>query len=243
MADEADAQETLVDDTVDTPAEETAVPEPGGDVQATETDKPETDSAKPEADPEIARLNREVDKLRKEAAAARVKGNEKATTAAQEAAKQATTDLVEKLRATLGLDPAEPDPAELLKAAEKQAADFAAERDSYAEKLRGYARKDAISDAAKAVEGDLDAILDSRKIAADIEKLDTTADDFAAQVAEIVKGAVDSNPKLKKAPAQVAAPRSGGDLSGGNAAPKPGSPKSVEDLIREQRERRARERS
>ncbi|MET8430155.1 hypothetical protein [Nocardia sp. NPDC004860] len=243
MADEADAQETLVDETVDTSAEETAAPELGGDVQATETEKAETDSAKPEVDPEIARLNREVDKLRKEAAANRVKGNEKAETAAQEAAKKATTDLVEKLRATLGLDPAEPDPAELLKAAEKQAADFAAERDSYAEKLRSYARKDALADAAKGVDGDLDAILDSRKIAGEIEKLDTTADDFATQVAEIVSAAVASNPKLKKAPAQAAAPRSGGDLSSGNAAPKPNAAKTVEDLIRERRERRDRERS
>ncbi|MFE2994089.1 hypothetical protein ACFXG4_03605 [Nocardia sp. NPDC059246] len=247
MADEADAQETttehdaeVVSDSTETTSEGSTT-DTGADVQGTET---EADTSKTiEPDPEIARLNREVDKLRKEAAANRVKGNEKAETAAQEAAKKATTELVEKLRETLGLDPAEPDPAELLKAAEKQAADFAAERDSYAEKLRNYARKDAISDAAKAVDGDLEQILDSRKIERAIEKLDTTADDFAAQVAEIVKAAVDSNPKLKKAPAQAAAPRSGGDLTGGNAAPKPGSPKSVDDLIREARERRARERS
>lgn len=241
MADEATPQENTPTGTDDAPVvstTETETPVPGGDDQVTETADADTESAKPEADPEIARLNREVDKLRKEAAANRVKGNEKAEAAAQEAAKKATTELVEKLRETLGLDPAEPDPAELLKAAEKQAADFAAERDSYAEKLREYARKDAVSIAAKATDADPDALLDSRKVTEAINKLDTKADDFLAQVAEVVSAAVESNPKLKKTAAQVAAPRSGGDLSGGTGAPKTPGPKSVDDIRREKREKR-----
>lgn len=245
MADEATPQETATEanETANEAVENAteATTDIGADVQGTETDTQESDKAKAAADPEISRLNKEVDKLRKEAAAARVKGNEKAVQAAQDAATKATSELVEKLRATLGLDPAEPDPAELLKAAEEQKAEFARERDEYAEKLRNYARKDAISDAAKATDGDLDSILDSRKISAAVEKLDTSADDFAAQVAEIVKDAVDSNPKLKKAPAQVAAPRSGGDLSGGNASPSRGSG-TVDDIRRAMREKRERDR-
>ncbi|MFC4128913.1 hypothetical protein [Nocardia rhizosphaerae] len=247
MADEANntpAEPTTENSNpVETPAPAAAetTPDPGDSVQATETTPNPDESATPDVDPEIARLNREVDKLRKEAAANRVKGNEKAETAAQEAAKKATTELVEKLRETLGLDPAEPDPAELLKEAEKQAADFAAERDSYAEQLRAFARKDAVATAAKAVEGDLDALLDSRKVTEAINKLDTKADDFLAQVAEVVSAAVESNPKLKKAQDRVSAPRSGGDLSGGNAARKPNTAKSIDDYRREAREKRERE--
>lgn len=242
MADEATPQETTTENSVDA-TDDTTVdsPAPGDAVQATETENAaETEASKTEVDPEISRLNKEVDRLRKEAAANRVKGNEKAERAAQDAATKATADLVEKLRSTLGLDPAEPDPAELLRAAEEQKAQFARERDDYAEKLRNYARKDALSDAAKAVDGDLDSILDSRKISAAVEKLDTTADDFAAQVAEIVAEAVESNPKLKKA-VQASAPRSGGDLSGGNAAPKSHGPKTIDEIRRAKREKRERD--
>ncbi|WP_052314083.1 hypothetical protein [Nocardia thailandica] len=244
MADEATTQEsttTGTSDATEASTTETETQAPGGDDQVTETTQADTESTKTEADPEIARLNREVDKLRKEAAANRVKGNEKAEAAAQEAAKKATTELVEKLRETLGLDPAEPDPAELLKAAEKQAADFAAERDSFAEKLREYARKDAISAAAKANDGDLDAILDSRKVTEAVAKLDTNADDYLAQVAEVVSAAVESNPKLKKTAAQAAAPRSGGDLSGGNAASKTRGNPTVDEIRQAKREKRERD--
>ncbi|MGY1946577.1 hypothetical protein [Nocardia asiatica] len=246
MADEANTvQETTtennVDTTVDTPVDVSAS---GADVQGTDTDTTtDGETSKNDVDPEISRLNKEVDRLRKEAAANRVKGNEKAEKAAQEAAKKATEELVAKLGKQLGLiaDDAEPDPAELLRAAEEQKALFARERDEYAEKLRNYARKDALNDAAKAIEGDIEAIRDSVKINTEIAKLDTTADDFAAQVAAIVSAAVESNPKLKKAPAQVAAPRSGGDLSGGNASPSRG-PKSVDEIRRAMREKRDRDR-
>jgi hypothetical protein len=232
MADEATPQETTTEDTAaeieaDSTDSDTEV---SADVQGTETD---TEIAAEEtAAAEKTYGETYVKKLRAEAANARVKGAAAAEKAAQEAAVNAEKALTEKWAKALGLagDDTEPDPAELLKQAEKQAAEYAQERDSYAEKLRNYARKDALTDAARTADGDLDAILDSRKIAGEIEKLDTTADDFPALVAEIVKSAVDSNPKLKKAADRVSAPRSGGDPSGGNAAPNSRSPKTVDDF-------------
>ena len=239
MADEATPQETTTEntpvETVETPVETLDTPVSGGDDRATDTETPAEDTdTKPTADPEIARLNKEVDRLRKEAAANRVKGNEKAEKAAQEAAKKASEELVSKLGKVLGYvpDETEPDPAELLKHAQEREAQLAAERDSANERLRNYARKDALSAAAVKVDGDLASLLDSRTVNAAIEKLDTDADDFTSQVEAIVSDAVESNPKLKKA-VQVAAPSSGGDLSGGNAAPKTRGPNSVEDFRRE----------
>ncbi|WP_280465847.1 hypothetical protein [Nocardia brasiliensis] len=243
MADDANPPENTTEDvnpteSVSADAVETVESVDGGDVQATEADNKKT-----EVDPEISRLNKEVDRLRKEAAANRVKGNEKAEKAAQDAAKKATEELVSKLGKQLGLiaDDAEPDLAELLRAAEEQKTQFAQERDTYAEKLRDYARKDALNAAAKATDGDLDSILDSVKINREIGNLDTSADDFADQVKAIVAAAVESNPKLKKV-VQASAPRSGGDLSGGNATPNRRGPKSVDDIRREKREQRERER-
>ncbi|WP_425300333.1 hypothetical protein [Nocardia farcinica] len=241
MADEANpTQETTIDAavTTDTAAVENP-PETGGDDRATDTTADESKPA--DAKPEGKTFDEAyVKKLRDEAAANRVKGEEKAAKAAKEAAEAAEKALTEKLAKALGLVEEEtPDPAALLKAAEEQAAEVARERDAYAEKLRNLLRKDAISEAAKTVDGDLAAILDSRKIASEIENLDTAADDFAAQVAAIVKDAVDSNPKLKKT-VQVAAPRSGGDNSGGNAAPRRG-PRTVDEIRRELREKRERD--
>nr|WP_280389903.1 hypothetical protein [Nocardia wallacei] len=245
MADEATPQETTTEnapaETVEAPADAVKAPVSGGDVQATETDK--ADESVKDEKPAKSYDEAYVKKLRDEAAAARVKGKEAAEKARQEAAEAAEKALTEKWAKALGLvkDDDEPaDPAELLKQAEEREKQLAQERDSYAERLRNYARKDAITDAARAADGDLDSILDSRKVISEIEKLDTTADDFAAQVEAIVKDAVDSNPKLKKAVDRASAPRSGGDLSGGNAAPKPRGPKTVDDFRREYAERNKR---
>lgn len=221
MADEATPQETTesvedVTDNTDTDIDPTE--DPGTDVQGAEADV-ET-PAEDKAPAEKTYGETYVKKLRAEAANLRVNGKKEAEKAALEAAAAAEKALTEKWAKALGLaaEDAEPDPAELLKQAEQQAQEAARERDAFAERLRDYARKDAITTAANAkdVSGDLEAILDSRKISREVEKLDTEADDFPAQVAAIVKEAVESNPKLKKV-AQVAPSRSGGDLSGGNA--------------------------
>lgn len=244
MADEANtpAEPTTENTAVDSPApaaEPVDIPEIGADVQGTETGKtdPVTEPAEAEKEPKSFDAAY-VQKLRDEAANARVKGKEAAAQAAQEAAKAAQDELTEKLGRALGLIQDNPDPAELLKAAQDRETQLAADRDAVAEKLRNFERRDALTRAANTAEADLEAILDSRKVNEEIAKLDTNADDFAAQVAEVVSAAVESNPKLKKAPAQVAAPRSGGDMSGGNAAPNSNGEKDIDFYRREFRTNR-----
>lgn len=211
----------------------------GGDDRATETAGDKPTEAKPEGKTFDEKY---VKELRAEAAKHRATAEEKAAQAAKDAAAAAEKALTEKLAKALGLVEDEtPDPAALLVAAEEQKAEVARERDAYAEKLRELVRKDAISAAVSAVEGDLDAVSDSRKITAEVEKLDTTADDFAAQVAAIVSAAVDSNPKLKKTVQATAPSRSGGDNTGGNATTRRG-PQTVDEIRRAMAEKRKRDR-
>jgi hypothetical protein len=247
MADEATPQETTENTSVEaTAAAETidTTADVGADVQGTEPASKAADSSKDSERPAAKSYDEAyVKKLRDEAAAARVKGKEAAEKASREAAEAAEKALTEKWAKALGLvkDDEPADPAELLKQAEEREKQIAAERDSAAERLRAYERKDAITKAVSSAEGDLESILDSRSINSAIEKLDTSADDFATQVAAIVKDAVEKNPKLKKV-VQASAPRSGGDLTGGNAAPKPRGPLSVDDIRRAKREQRDRDR-
>ncbi|WP_063023832.1 hypothetical protein [Nocardia niwae] len=247
MADEANPQEITIensttDTTADIPVDTVDTPDIGADVQGTETDTTETEPEKTDSapDPEVARLKKELEKARREAAANRVKGNEKAEQAAKDAADAAQKALTEQIARTLGLikDDTPPDPADLLAQAQERERQIAQERDTAAERLRAYERKDALTAAASKVDGDLASLLDSRSVNAAIEKLDTTADDFAAQVEAIVSAAVENNPKLKKAPAQAAAPRSGGDMSGGNASPNSTGEKDIDSFRRDVRAHR-----
>lgn len=242
MADEANtAQEiTTENSTVDTTAENNSVdtvdtPDIGADVQGTETETPADNPVEPEKPAEKTYDEKYVKKLRDEAAAARIRGREAAEQAAKEAAEKAQKDLAEQIGKALGLiqDDTPPDPAELLKQAQDREQALAAERDAAAEKLRNYARKDALTAAASKVDGDLASLLDSRAVNAAIESLDTDADDFLSQVETIVSAAVESNPKLKKTSVQAAAPRSGGDMSGGNAAPNSTGEKGIDSFRRD----------
>lgn len=243
MADEATPQENPTTENVVTEPVVTETvddtPEIGADVQGTETDTTESPAAEPDK-AEKTYDEKYVKKLRDEAAAARVKGKEAAEQAAKDAADSAQKALTEQIARTLGLikDDTPPDPADLLKQAQDRETALAAERDTVAEKLRNYARKDAITAAASKVDGDLASLLDSRTVNAAIEKLDTDADDFASQVDALVSAAVESNPKLKKTVAQVAAPRSGGDMSGGNASPNSTGEKDIDSFRRDFRVKR-----
>ncbi|MDH6282810.1 hypothetical protein [Prescottella agglutinans] len=240
MADEATTTDVSADVTdpveTPTPAVEPVETVPGEDsgssVQA-------ADPA-PEAPAEKTYSEDYVRKLRKEAADNRVKGTE----AAKQAAEDAERALTERLGKALGFikDDGPVDPAQLLEqaAAEKDA--IARERDTSEAQLRAYQVKDALNTAASKHDGDTSILLPFLKGEGLLDKLDPSTDDFAAQVDALVSEAVTNNPKLKKEPVQVAAPRSGGDLSGGNAAPKAGGPKSIDDLRRERREKRERDR-
>ncbi|MFD9920647.1 hypothetical protein ACFWXR_14335 [[Kitasatospora] papulosa] len=79
-------------------------------------------------------------------------------------------------------------------------------------KARQSAVELAVYRAASKHAADPDALLDSRGFLQQVDDLDPDADDFTTRVGDAIKAAVDSNPKLKTAPAPPA--RSGTEMSG-----------------------------
>ncbi len=138
-------------------------------------------------------------KTRSEAATNRTK----ASTANQ--ALEATRTAIAQ---ALGLAP-EDDPIVAAKTAhEKAEAEAAVARNLRAENavLRSAGRHGA----------NADALTDSRSFMKALEAIDATADDFAKQVDDAIKAAVEANPNLKVAGAPAPAPaRSGGPVGGG----------------------------
>ncbi|WP_306365313.1 hypothetical protein [Nocardia sp. CC227C] len=251
MPDEGTPQETTTEPAVETTApaqpESNGATDIGGDVQVTETEKTsgDTDSTKESDKPaEKTYDEKYVKKLRDEAAAARVKGKEAAEQAAKEAAEKAQRELSEQIGRALGLiqDDTPPDPAELLKQAQDRETQLASERDAAAQELRALRIEKALNVAADKCDGDTSILAPYLAGTGALKNLDPSADDFASQVEQIVSAAVESNPKLKKIADRVSAPRSGGDLTGGNAAPKPNAAKSIDDIRAEMRAKRERER-
>lgn len=163
-------------------------------------------------DPSI--LKAKIAELNRENAARRVENREEQQrlidAAKADAAAAAKKEAYEQLGKSLGLVPdgEETDPVKLL---EKAVAD----RDALtaqlaAAALRDQDRKtaDALTAAANTHEGDV-ALVNAVVKADDLLKdIDTNADDYAAQVAAVVKDAIEKNPKLRTV--QVAS-RSGGD--------------------------------
>lgn len=158
-----------------------------------------------------------VEKLRKENAAARVSNKEEiarqiaeATAAAEAKAKK---EAYEALGKSLGLvTDEESDPEKILEQAraerEQAKKDLAAERAERAAEKAASAQRAAIAAAAASNGGDetlVRAVLKAEDLLKDI---DTTADDYAAQVAAVVKAEIEKNPKLR---AVQVAQRSGGD--------------------------------
>lgn len=165
--------------------------EPTADTGQEPTTDQTTDAELPDwVRDKLAKANAEAAKYR-----TRAKDAETAKTSELDALKQ-------QLGKALGLvEDDTQDPDKLIQAA-------TAERDSMAQKLQEYQQKDAISSAANGKTSDvalLTALLQSDKAFAE---LDTTADDYSAQVAELVDAKITAHPALK---AQAAA--SGVDTS------------------------------
>ncbi|MFH9038493.1 hypothetical protein ACH4FA_03840 [Streptomyces sp. NPDC017966] len=124
---------------------------------------------------------------------------------------QRQADLLAKLaqKAGIELDDGRADP-------EKLAQQLSASQD----KARQSAVELAVYRAAGKHSADADALLDSRGFLKQVDGLDPDSDDFAVKVGDAIKAAVESNPKLKTAPAPPA--RSGTEMSGrGEGARKP----------------------
>lgn len=182
--------------------------EPTTDTGQEPTTDQTTDTELPDwARDKLAKANAEAAKYR-----TRAKDAETAKTSELDALKQ-------QLGKALGLvEDDTQDPDKLIQAA-------TAERDSMAQKLQEYQQKDAISSAASGKTSDvalLTALLQSDKAFAE---LDTTADDYNAQVAELVDAKIAAHPALK---AQAAA--SGVDTSTTNTGSNKQKQISLDDL-------------
>lgn len=171
-----------------------------------------------------------VEKLRKENAATR----EKATKAAEEAAEKARTELTQTLGKALGLikDDETADPEKIVQQAQAEREQAIAEAKSTKVEL-------AVLRNADKHDANTDELLDSRDFAKKLKDLDPDADDFASQVDDLIKSAVEANPSRFKR-VQVAAAAGGSTHSGeGNSADS--GDKSIDDIRKERQKRRGME--
>ena len=143
----------------------------------------------------------EIRKAREEAAKYRTR----AKTAAEEATQQgeaARAQLIQDLGKQLGLvEDDTSDPEKLIAAAQESATAAATERDQLREQLNTYRRSDAIRGAVSKVDGNVDTELLNALLRSDnaFNALEIGADDFDAQVAEIVGKQLESHPSLIQA--------------------------------------------
>ena len=160
-----------------------------------------------------------VRKLRDESASHRVKAKELEERLTEtEQRRQEQLDAIAK---ALGLAPddAPPDPEELT----RQLADVQQQTTAREAELRTLRTERAAERAARQHGADVDALLDSRAFADKLGKLDPSDEGFADAVSDLVKTAVEDNPKYKAdgpAPAASSADFSGGT---GERAPRPTS--------------------
>lgn len=156
-----------------------------------------------------------VHDARAEAAEHRVKGNEKAQTAAEKAATEAREELLRTVGKSLGLPGFEDEKVDPEKLVESLTAerDQAAKREADAAKaLREYQIRDKVREAAGG-KANIDALYDSKTFLSSVKNIDPTAPDFAAQVTAAIDGAITTNPLLK-AVAPAATQTSGGEHTG-----------------------------
>lgn len=164
--------------------------------QTTATDT--TVDTNTDASPTVETFDRDyVEKLRKEAAQYRTKAKEIEESKANE-----LDAFKQQIGKALGLvEDDTDDPAKLLEAATKREQEIAAERDTYLAQIADYKRNEALNDIAKtAGVGDLTLLKGALALNNQYQSLDINADDYQAQVAEIVTQTLTSHPAL----AQVA---------------------------------------
>lgn len=165
-------------------------------------------AAPPAADPDrITKLEKELSDARKEAAGYRTQS------------KGALAEIRKALAPLLGIEDVADAPADAASLLAKLQ-----ERDAAREKqLREYQVSNALQSAGVKHGADMDLLIPHLRGSAALEKLDLTAETFAKDVSEMVKGLLEKNPKLRAT--QVAA-RSSVDPGG--------APPNVPQLTREQ---------
>ncbi|WP_347285537.1 hypothetical protein [Corynebacterium stationis] len=143
----------------------------------------------------------EIRKAREEAAKYRTRAKDTAEEVAAKA-KAEREELIQTLGRQLGLVEDETnDPDKLLTAAQEQAEAAAKERDTLAQQLADYRRKDAVNNALAKVDGTVDTALLNAVLASDnaYNELDINADDFTDQVSTIITQTIESHPSLVQA--------------------------------------------
>lgn len=148
---------------------------------------------------------KEIRTARDEAAKYRTKAKSAAETAAEEAQAKAQAErdaLIQSIGKQLGLVEEETTDSEaLIKAAVEREQAAAKQRDELQEQLNTYRRNDAVRTAVSKVDGQVDTDLLSAVLNSDnaFTQLDVNADDFDAQVAQIVTSKIESHPSLIQA--------------------------------------------
>lgn len=143
----------------------------------------------------------EIRKAREEAAKYRTRAKDTAEEVAAKA-KAEREELIQNLGRQLGLvEDDSNDPDKLLTAAQEQAQAAAKERDTLAQQLADYRRKDAVTTALQKVDGTVDTALLQAVLASDnaYQQLDISADDFSDQVSQIITSTIESHPSLVQA--------------------------------------------
>ncbi|MGH3863573.1 hypothetical protein [Actinokineospora sp.] len=198
------------------PVEGTEPGSPGEQAQAPETTPPANGSepAPVSGDQTSTGGSADVDTLRAEVAEWRTKVD------------SAQQSIVDKIAAALGI--AETGETPTVEQVTEQLT--AAQRDA-----RERAVDLAVYRAAPTAGADPDALLDSTTFRRRVADLDPGADGFGDKVAAAIAEAVKANPRLASTPA--AAPRSGGQISGGSPTGDDLGSLSVEDYIKRTRKR------
>lgn len=151
---------------------------------------------------------KEIRSLRDESAKYRTRSKDAEATkadelkAAQEKAEQERNQLIQDIGKKLGLVEDETsDPQKLIEAAVQREQAAAKERDEMRDTLTKYRRNDAVRAAVSKVDGTVDTDLLAAVLNSDnaFTQLDVNADDFDAQVAQIVTSKIESHPSLVQA--------------------------------------------
>lgn len=143
----------------------------------------------------------EIRKAREEAAKYRTRAKDTAQEV-EAKAKAEREEFIQDLGKKLGLiEDTSNDPEKLLTAAQEQAQAAAKERDTLAQQLANYRRKDAVGNALSKVDGTVDTALLNAVLASDnaYNSLDINADDFQDQVSQIIANTIESHPSLVQA--------------------------------------------
>jgi hypothetical protein len=177
-----------------------------------------------------------VEKLRKEAAKNRVEDKAAIQKQIDEAVANGQKAWAAKLGKDLGILEADSEktPEEIIAELQKERDEAKAERDQFAAERSATREREAIKTAAEANKGNPRLVAAVIREDGLLKDIDPTADDYAAQVAAVVKAEIEKDASLL---AVQVAPRSGSE-NAPDGTPNPGGPKTTEELIKERRKRR-----